>query len=308
MNPQIGDATTLLRQGIEAYNHNDPARARYLLSQSVQAEPRSEAAWLWLAAVTPDLREVELCLQNAAGLNQHNGETANRLAHVRAILHPAPAQPQPMPPPPPLPPSSYQPGRSLLSFGSTQPHPPPTAVAAPIPSAPLPPPLYQPPQPQYQPPASTMPARHYTPRPNPTTPLYDGQRQQPFILRALYFVFVGWWVTWLWVSFAWLFNLSIIGLPIGLLMLNLVPQVLTLEPQRTEFITVYSQTGRLSVRQVPAQSPPLLTRAIWFVLVGWWLSLLWTYVATFLCISVIGLPAGIWLFHRLPLITTLKRL
>ena len=57
--------------------------------------------------------------------------------------------------------------------------------------------------------------------------------QFPFILRVLWFIFIGWHVTFWWVLAAWLLNLTIIGMPLGLWMLNRVPLVLTLRTQRT---------------------------------------------------------------------------
>lgn len=51
----------------------------------------------------------------------------------------------------------------------------------------------------------------------------------------------------------------------------------------------------------------LLTRAVWFLFVGWWLSLLWANVAAVLAITIIGLPVAIWMLNRLPYVTSLYR-
>jgi uncharacterized membrane protein YccF (DUF307 family) len=48
-------------------------------------------------------------------------------------------------------------------------------------------------------------------------------------------------------------------------------------------------------------------RLAYFVLVGWWLSFLWSNVAWVVSATVIGLPLGIWMFNRLPALTTLMR-
>jgi uncharacterized membrane protein YccF (DUF307 family) len=51
---------------------------------------------------------------------------------------------------------------------------------------------------------------------------------------------------------------------------------------------------------------PLWLRALWFLLVGWWLAL-FTIVVAYLCLlTIIGLPAAFWLFDRVPLVLTLK--
>ena len=55
----------------------------------------------------------------------------------------------------------------------------------------------------------------------------------PFLIRVLYFFLFGWWATGVWILAAWFLNLTIVGLPLGLWMLNRVPQVLTLRVQAT---------------------------------------------------------------------------
>ena len=50
----------------------------------------------------------------------------------------------------------------------------------------------------------------------------------PFIIRVLWFFLIGWHVTLYWIVAAWILNLTIIGMPLGLWMLNRVPLVLTL--------------------------------------------------------------------------------
>ena len=66
--------------------------------------------------------------------------------------------------------------------------------------------------------------------------------------------------------FAWVLCVTIIGLPVGLFMLNRMPQVVTLKPTRTNLlVTPSGEVVQLNVPQVP-----FLLRAIYFVLIGWW--------------------------------------
>lgn len=51
---------------------------------------------------------------------------------------------------------------------------------------------------------------------------------------------------------------------------------------------------------------PLLFRFIWFICIGLWLGTILTAVAWVACVSIIGLPLGLWLFNRLPFVMTLK--
>jgi uncharacterized membrane protein YccF (DUF307 family) len=120
--------------------------------------------------------------------------------------------------------------------------------------------------------------------------------QRSLLVRALWFVFVGWWVTPIVVNTAWLLNVTVVLLPIGIKLINLVPTVLTLAEPRS-----------LSEPESARGQRSLAVRAIYFVLVGWWLSLLWANVASFLAITVVGLPIAIWMLNRLPYVTSLYR-
>ena len=46
----------------------------------------------------------------------------------------------------------------------------------------------------------------------------------------LYFIFIGWWMGLSWALIVWFFNLTIVGLSMGLAMINYTPQVTTLMP------------------------------------------------------------------------------
>jgi uncharacterized membrane protein YccF (DUF307 family) len=55
----------------------------------------------------------------------------------------------------------------------------------------------------------------------------------------------------------------------------------------------------------PARQLPLLVRFLYLIFCGFWVGGIAAAVGWVLSISVIGLPLGIWILHRLPLVTTL---
>jgi uncharacterized membrane protein YccF (DUF307 family) len=126
----------------------------------------------------------------------------------------------------------------------------------------------------------------------------------PFLIRVIWFFVLGWELAGIWILVAWALNLTIIGLPLGLWMINRVPQVLTLKG-RSGAWEVDLKSGRS--RYISARQPNLLARALYFLFVGWWLSLLWAAAAWLLCLTIIGLPLGILMLHALPTVTTLHR-
>ena len=131
--------------------------------------------------------------------------------------------------------------------------------------------------------------------------------QFPFILRALWFIFIGWHVTFWWVLAAWLLNLTIIGMPLGLWMLNRVPLVLTLRTQRSYSVGEIRDGKVVEWHTQGVPQNPFILRAIYFILIGWWLSLVWALLGWLLCITIIGLPLGVLMLNRLPEVTTLMR-
>lgn len=121
------------------------------------------------------------------------------------------------------------------------------------------------------------------------------------LIRAIWFFLIGWWLGLLWTIGAWIFNLSLIGLPVGLMMLNSLPQVMTLRP-RSRRVQV-TPSGHV-LMQGPEQHPFAL-RAIWFALIGWWASLVWSLIAWAFSLTLILMPISFWMWNRVPTITTL---
>jgi uncharacterized membrane protein YccF (DUF307 family) len=90
----------------------------------------------------------------------------------------------------------------------------------------------------------------------------------------------------------------IITIPVGIAILNNIPKIMALrEPDK--LVTPYG----------PVDTPQhnIILRALWFVLVGWWLSAIVMTVAYALCMTIIGLPIGFLMFDWVPGILTLRR-
>lgn len=123
------------------------------------------------------------------------------------------------------------------------------------------------------------------------------------ILRLVYFIFIGLWLSGIWATVAWVLSVTIIGLPFGLWMLNRLPQVATLQPQTKDVYV--SETGEVYTHATPQHN--FFVRAIYFLLIGWWFSAIWIGVAWGLSASIIGLPISFWMFNRVPGVLTLAR-
>jgi len=122
------------------------------------------------------------------------------------------------------------------------------------------------------------------------------------LIRALWFVFLGWWLGGIVSLIAWLLVLTILGLPLGLWLINRLPTVITLRAQEQNW-----HQDADGVLRRGQQQRGFLLRAIYFVLVGWWLSGAWMALAYALMLIIIGLPIAFWMYGRVGAVTTLYR-
>lgn len=136
----------------------------------------------------------------------------------------------------------------------------------------------------------------------------QGPAAPPLLLRILYFLCVGLWLGAIWTVLAWLLVASILGLPLGLYMLNRLPLVMTLKPARTQ-TEVSVRNGVVMVRYGAVPQQPLALRAAYFLMIGWWASLVWLLLTWALIVGTLGLglPLAFWMVNRVPAITTLAR-
>lgn len=114
-------------------------------------------------------------------------------------------------------------------------------------------------------------------------------------VQALWFVFIGWWATPVVVNLAVFFFGTIVGIPVGIVLINNVPTVLMLKSKRDTDVA-----GETEQHSIPV-------RAVYFLVIGWWLGLLWGNIASLFAITIIGLPVAIWMLNRLPYVVSLYR-
>jgi uncharacterized membrane protein YccF (DUF307 family) len=132
--------------------------------------------------------------------------------------------------------------------------------------------------------------------------------------RAVWFIFIGWWASGIWLTVAWLLNLSLIGMPIGIKMINKIPWIVSLKEPTidvnadvdTEIIDDESQVSIREQAQAHDQRSIVL-RGVYFLLIGWWASGVWMSIAWVFSVSIIGLPAAIWMYSKLPAVVSLYR-
>lgn len=129
-----------------------------------------------------------------------------------------------------------------------------------------------------------------------------------FGVRAVWYIFIGWWLTGLVISLAYFCALTVIGLPVAFYLFNRIPVFLTLRGRSKTYQTTTSADGSTTyLSAVNVAQRPMWARALWFICVGWWLGAIWMSIAYFLCLIIIGLPLGIMMFNRIGGVMTLLK-
>jgi len=127
------------------------------------------------------------------------------------------------------------------------------------------------------------------------------------VVRAVYFLLIGWWASGIWLGVAWLLNVTIVLMPVGIKMINYVPKVVSLKDRTIEMESHTDANGDVTVTQRSKPQHSLLVRGVYVLLVGWWASGIWLSVAWLASVSLVGLPVAIWMYGRLPYVVSLYR-
>lgn len=139
----------------------------------------------------------------------------------------------------------------------------------------------------------------------PGPPVVVKVKSHGFLVRALYYIFIGWWFGLVWALLSWLMYATVIGAPIGAKMLNMVPGAISLKAREKRAEVVTNPAG-YNVQQVKLQQHAWWVRVLYYP-IGLVLSLLVILLAWLLCAFLITLPLGIILFNQVPAVASLSR-
>lgn len=153
-----------------------------------------------------------------------------------------------------------------------------------------------------------MPAQ---PPPPSVVMVQDGGARHSLVVRALWFLVFGVWLGAFATVLGWLLCVMVITLPVGLMLLNRLPQIMTLRPPSAATTVSYANGVTLITTNVAARQPAFLLRAVYFLLIGWWLSALWLTLAwAFVAATPITLGMSLvpafMMFNNLPQVMTLR--
>lgn len=135
----------------------------------------------------------------------------------------------------------------------------------------------------------------------------EQQRGPGLIIRFVWWLFVGWWASGFAIAIAWIALITIIGIPLGIFVINRLPSILTLRPRTRTWAIGEDAEGRVVATERGRPQVSWILRGIWFLLVGWWASGLWMLAGWLISLTVIGLPIALLMFNRTPFVASLYR-
>ena len=132
---------------------------------------------------------------------------------------------------------------------------------------------------------------------NASSVIVTRRQGPPFLVRVLWYLFIGWWLTGISLALGYLAAITIVGLPLAFWIFNRTGTLLTLRP-RPVTVSVSHDGGVTVVESGHRAQRSLLLRVVYFVLVGWWAALIWMTIAYFLCLTIVLLPVGPIMLNR----------
>jgi uncharacterized membrane protein YccF (DUF307 family) len=132
-------------------------------------------------------------------------------------------------------------------------------------------------------------------------------KQRGLFVRALYYVFIGWWLSGVLMFAAGVCIASVVLLPAGLALVNRLPQVMTLRPRSTVLNAAMLADGSMQYTVGSAEQRSMLVRTIYFCCVGWWAGMFVMLAAWLLSVLIVTMPLGLMLLNRVPAAVTLRR-
>lgn len=122
------------------------------------------------------------------------------------------------------------------------------------------------------------------------------------LLRILWMIFVGWWLSGLFYIVGAVLTLLIVTAPLGMVVIQKIGWAFSLYKE-SKYQTGYTETGEAI--QIEKQNTNFLIRFLYFIFIGWWAGGIALVISWIVGITIIGLPLSFYIMNRLGKIMTL---
>ncbi len=126
------------------------------------------------------------------------------------------------------------------------------------------------------------------------------------IVRALWFLCIGWWLSGLAILLGYALVYTVIGIPLAFMLFNKLPQITTMKA-RTRNWAIETRNGVSVLTSRHTEQLNWAVRGLYFVFVGFWLGAFWLITAWAIGVFIITLPITLWMYDRAPAILTLHK-
>jgi len=147
-----------------------------------------------------------------------------------------------------------------------------------------------------------------------SSPIVQPQMPQPivvkvkthgFIIRALYFLLIGWWFGLFWAFASWFLYATVVLAPLGIVMMNKIPGAISLKARKND-IKVIADEACYNAKFVSRRQRPIWVRILYYPF-GLIFSLCAILCGWMFCCLLITMPLGIMIFNWVPAIASLHR-
>jgi hypothetical protein len=83
------------------------------------------------------------------------------------------------------------------------------------------------------------------------------------LVRIVWYVLAGWWITGIAMGIAWFAAIIVIGLPLTFYLVNRIPTLLTLRPRRARFAMVTGDDGSTGYRRISTEQTSAIVRIVY---------------------------------------------
>ena len=126
------------------------------------------------------------------------------------------------------------------------------------------------------------------------------------VTRILWYFFVGWWLSAIFIVLGVFFTWTILLMPLGFWFINRIPKAQTMRERTRQFKTEFSDNAVVFTERHLDQLP-WFVRAPYSLTIGAVAGLVWLAIPWLFGILILTLPLSIWMIDRAPAVMTLEK-